>query len=94
VTGTTAPPTTDMRAHAPGDTAKPRGAAASSKTTAPGASATVAPTTIALAQRGIATEKPASDSGGVPIGLILGGVLVAVLFTVGALAARRRRSTA
>jgi hypothetical protein len=35
-----------------------------------------------------------SGSGGFPVGLVVGGGLVAVLLALGALAARRRRSTA
>jgi hypothetical protein len=50
-------------------------------------------TTVALVQGGIATAARGSGSG-VPVGLVLGGVLVVALFALGALAARRRRSTA
>lgn len=80
---------------APGGTRR-----ASSATSAPprpskttGASAS-APSTIGLTQRGISAPGGSSGSGGVPVGLVVGGVLVASLFTAGALAARRRRSTA
>jgi hypothetical protein len=51
-------------------------------------------TTVALAQGGIATATRGSGSSGAPVGLIVGGFLVAALFALGALAARRRRSTA
>lgn len=82
----TATPTTvrGARPRAPATTAPRRPAS-----TAPDASA---PTTIALAQGGIASATRDSGSGGAPVGLIVGGVLVAALFTAGALAARRRRS--
>jgi hypothetical protein len=64
---------------------------AGARTTAPAPSAS---TTVALAPGGIATAARGSGSGGAPVGLIVGGVLVATLFALGALAARRRRSTA
>jgi hypothetical protein len=88
--GAATPGPTNSGVPRPGGTTTPRRVAAS-RSTKPDASA---PTTIALAQGGIATAAHGSGSGGTPVGLLLGGALVAALFAVGALAARRRRSTA
>jgi hypothetical protein len=49
-------------------------------------------TTVALAAGGIAQVKHTSGSGGVPVGLVVGGILVAALFAGGVIAARRRRA--
>jgi hypothetical protein len=94
-TTTSTPPRVAPPAPAPGraPVAPGRGAPrrpSVARTTVPGRSAS---TTVALAPRGIAAAARGSGSGGVPIGLIVGGVLLAALFSLGALAARRRRST-
>jgi hypothetical protein len=69
------------------------GAATSSSSLARGAGAGPS-TTIALAAGGIAHMQHTSGSGGVPVGLVVGGVLVVALIAGGAIAARRRRSPA
>jgi hypothetical protein len=83
-TATTAPPRSSVRPSAPPSTG--------ARTRAPDASPS---TTIALVQGGIAAaDERGSGSGGFPVGLLVGGVLVAALLALGTIAARRRRTTA
>jgi len=72
---------------------RPQRTATSSSSVARGAVASTA-TTVALAAGGIAHAQHTSGSGGMPVGLVIGGVLVVALFAGGAIAARRRRSSA
>jgi hypothetical protein len=85
--------TTPTSAPRAGRTGSARRAAAAAHAAARNAPASTS-TSIALSATGIAAAAHRSGTGGLPIGFVVGGVLVAALFALGALAARRRRPAA